>query len=39
MTDEEWDAFKKYWKSKWMDAPHRESIEIYLEWKQKESKK
>jgi hypothetical protein len=36
LSDKEWYAFKKWWKSKWMDGPHRESIEEYLKWKQKE---
>ena len=33
MTDEEWEEYVKWWKSKWgMSAPNRESVEQYLNY-------
>lgn len=43
MTDEEYEAFKKWWKTKWaMSSPDRASAElyqVYLDELQKQKKK
>lgn len=32
MTDEEYEGFRKWWKTKWLGSPDRVSVEKYQEY-------
>ncbi len=32
MTDKEWEAFRAWWKLKYINSPDRMSIELWIEW-------
>lgn len=36
MNDKEWKRFVKWWKSKWINSPDRQSVEQYLKWKEEQ---